>query len=111
MRKKRAKSPSNERRISLHLGVSFADSWENVLLPWFESIARFPPTHVPSAVVTPFRSQAYLLRGKLLAHEISLLGLKFLSPAQLRDTLLPSGRNIPLREHLRLLLAIAAEGV
>ncbi len=90
MTKKHAEPPGNERRrVGLHLGVSFADSWEGVILPWFESLSGFPPTQAPAAVVTPFRSLAYLLRGKLLARGISLLGIKFLSPAQLRETLLP----------------------
>ena len=102
-------SLGQERRVTLQMGASFASAWENVLLPWFESIARAPLTAAPSAVVTPFRSQAYLLRSRLLARGISLLGLKFLSPAQLRETLLPGSRSIPLREDLRLLLAIAAE--
>ena len=61
-------------------------------------------------MVTPFRSHAQLLRDKLLAHGISLLGVRFLVPAQLRELLLrDSGLKLPLREHLRLLLAIAAE--
>lgn len=93
------------------MGASFAGAWENVLLPWFESRARAPLTPAPSAVVTPSRSHAYLLRSKLLAQGISILGLRFLSPAQLREILLAGNRNIPLREHLRLLLAIAAERV
>jgi hypothetical protein len=112
MVQERAASLQNERRVTLHMGASFSDAWEKVLLPWFESISRLPFSQAPSAVVTPFRSQAYLLRSKLLTQGISMLGLKFLSPAQLRETLLrSSNRNIPLREHLRLLLAIAAEGV
>ena len=91
------------------MGASFLGAWENVLLPWLESVARSPFTSAPSAVVTPSRSLAYLLRSKLLAQGISILGLRFLSPAQLRESLLPSSRNVPLREHLRLLLAMAAE--
>src|SRR5207248_11355334 len=40
----------------------------------------------------------------------SLLGVKFLSPPQLRETLLREVRlKLPLREHLRLLLAVTAE--
>jgi hypothetical protein len=93
------------------MGVFFADAWENVLLPWLESVARLPLTAAPSAVVTPSRSLAYLMRSKLLERGISILGLKFLSPAQLRETLPQGSRKIPLCEHLRLLLAIAAEGV
>jgi hypothetical protein len=104
-------SEKNERLVTLHMGVFFADAWENVLLPWLESVARLPLTAAPSAVVTPSRSLAYLMRSKLLERGISILGLKFLSPAQLRETLPQASRKIPLREHLRLLLAIAAEGV
>lgn len=104
-----AESLGKERRVILQMGASFAGAWENVLLPWFESIARAPLTPGPSAVVTPSRSLAYLLRSNLLARDISIAGLRFLSPAQLRETLLSGSQGIPLREHLRLLLAIAAE--
>ena len=98
-------------RVSLHLATSFDAAWEDVLLPWFESVAPHASEQTdPVAVVTPFRSHAQLLRGKLLAHGISLLGVRFLVPAQLRDFLLRnSGLKLPLREHLRLLLAIAAK--
>ena len=98
-------------RVSLHLATSFDAGWENVLLPWFEKVApnAFEQT-APVAVVTPFRSHAQLLRGKLLTHGVSLLGVRFLVPAQLRELLLrDSGLKLPLREHLRLLLATAAE--
>src|SRR6266571_4502148 len=106
-----AQGRKNAGHLTLHIGASFEAAWENVLQRWFESSA---PTSVRNeasvAVVTPFRSHAYFLRRKLLARGISLLGIKFLSPAQLREALLRgSGQNIPLREHLRLLLAIAAE--
>jgi len=80
-------------------------------LPWFEAVAprAFEQT-APVAVVAPFRSHAHLLRSKLLASGISLLGVRFLVPAQLREILLrESGLNLPLREHLRLHLAIAAK--
>src|SRR5215468_11378887 len=99
--------------VSLHLATSFDGAWENVLLPWFEAIAtRAPEGSGLVAVVTPFRSHAQLLRGKLLACGISLLGVRFLVPAQLRELLLRgSSLNLPLREHLRLLLAVAAEEI
>lgn len=83
------------------------------MLPWFEAVAVSAAQNpVPVAVVTPFRSQAHLMRSRLLSRGISLLGLKFLSPSQLRELLLRGNRlNIPLREHLRLLLGIAAEEI
>ena len=97
--------------VSLHLATSFDAAWEAVVLPWFESVAphAFEQTaHI--AVVTPFRSHAQLLRSKLFAHGISLLGVRFFVPAQLRELLLREGAlKLPLREHLRLLLAIAVE--
>src|SRR5882724_1749025 len=97
-------------RVSLRLATSFDAGWENVLLPWFERAPQAFEQTAPVAVVTPFRSHAQLLRGKLLAHGISLLGVRFLVPAQLREFLLrDSVLKFPLREHLRLLLAIAAE--
>lgn len=105
-----AKRRENPSRVMLQIGASFEDAWENALLPWFESIASESAFKAaPVAIVIPFRSQAYFLRSKLLARGISLLGVKFLSPAQLRELLLRgSGLSAPLREHLRLLLSIAA---
>jgi hypothetical protein len=100
-------------RVSLHLATSFDAAWENVLLPWFERVApqAFAQT-APVAVVTPFRSHAQLLRNKLFAHGISLLNVRFLVPAQLREFLLRDNElKLPLREHLRLLLAIAADEI
>jgi PD-(D/E)XK nuclease superfamily len=98
-------------RASLHLATSFDAAWEHVLLSWFERVAPHALEQTaPVAVVTPFRTQAQLLRSKLLTHGISLVGVRFLVPAQLRELLLrDSGLKLPLREHLRLLLAIAAE--
>src|SRR5215469_13735038 len=98
-------------RVSLHLVTSFEPAWEKIILPWFEAVAprAFEQT-APVAVVAPFRSHAHLLRSKLLASGISLLGVRFLVPTQLREILLrESGLNLPLREHLRLHLAIAAK--
>jgi hypothetical protein len=99
------------RRVSLFLAASPEAAWESVVRPWFEKTA----THglrgeQPVAVVTASRSQAYFFRSRLLADGKSLLGVKFLSAPQLRELLL-RGRNlnVPLREHLRLFLAIAAE--
>lgn len=104
------KSSKTPGRVSLYIGGSFEAAWENLLLPWFEGVApRAFEQAVPVAVVTPFRSHAHLLRSKLLAQGISLLDVRFLVPARLREFLqsaeIPS---VPLREHLRLLLSVAA---
>ena len=100
-------------RVSLHLPTSFDAGWENVVLPWFEDLLSRGFNHAdPIAVVTPFRSHAQLLRQKLLARGASVLGVRFLGPAQLRELLLrDTGLRLPLREHLRLLLAITEQEV
>src|ERR1051325_8040663 len=96
-------------KVSLHLTASSDFAWDNVVLPWFQKVKRAAANRGPVAVVVPHLIHAHFLRQKLIGHGVSLLGVKFLSPASLREILLRvSGLNIPLREHLRLLLAIAA---
>src|SRR5438132_13554300 len=74
--------------------------------PWIESIGHAALSIVQStAVVTASRSHAYFFRNQLLGAVNSLVGVKFLSPPQLRETLLREVRlKLALREHLRLLL-------
>ena len=99
--------------VSLHIGSSFASAWENVLLPWFKTVALASlESNETVGVATPFPSGAAFLRSKLLEHEIALLGVKFITPPRLRELLLAEdASSLPLREHLRLFLAIAAESV
>jgi PD-(D/E)XK nuclease superfamily len=107
----RSESEVYSARVSLLIGASAEAAWENVVRDWFERIAtRALQDKKPAVVVTASRSQAYFFRSRLLAEGKSLLGVKFLSPSQLREVLL-RGRNlqVPLREHLRLLLAVTAE--
>ncbi len=101
----------DSRTVSLHIGSSFPAAWENVLSPWFQSAARGAwQQQKPTLVVVPFRSHAYAMKGALLDRGVSLLGLRFVSPAELRELLSSkSETRLPLREHLRLLLSIAAE--
>ena len=111
MNRKRAELPKSERRVRLHLGASIEGAWENVLLPWFQTVARISwQQQKPTLVVVPFRSLAYAIKGRLLDRDVSLLGIRFVSPPELRDFLSSkSEMRLPLREHLRLLLSIAAE--
>ncbi len=78
---------------------------------WFENVApRASEDSLPVAVITPSRSYATFLRSRILNTDLSLLAVKFLSPAQLREILLRDrALKIPLREHLRLILGVAAE--
>ena len=109
----RRKPEEPKRSVSLHIGSSFASAWESVLLPWFKEVGLASLTNNETvAVVTPFPSGAVFLRSKLLEHEIPLLGVEFVTPARLRELLLAEDAStLPLREHLRLLLATAAESV
>lgn len=90
---------------------TFPVAWERVLSPWFEMASAKAWQHTRrSLVVIPFRSHAYFLKGLLLEAGRSVAGIHFVTPADLRAWLLPrQGLSVPLREHLRLLLSIAAE--
>src|SRR6267143_873480 len=108
------RKPEEPRRfVSVHIGSSFASAWESVLLPWFKTVSLASlENNETIAVVIPFPSGAAFLRSKLLEHEIPLLGVKFITPPRLRELLLAEdASSLPLREHLRLLLATAAESV
>src|SRR5438067_10466765 len=109
----RRKPEEPKRSVSLHIGSSFASAWESVLLPWFKEVGLASlENNETVAVVTPFPSGAAFLRSKLLEQEIPLLGVKFITPPHLRELLLAEDASaLPLREHLRLLLAVAAESV
>jgi hypothetical protein len=97
--------------VGLHIGNSFSDAWSGVIRPWFESLSvAASGAEGLIGVITPFASHAHSFRNHLLIEGTSLLGVKFFSPSQLREILLrPTELHVPLREHLRLLLAISAE--
>ncbi|MES2573188.1 MAG: PD-(D/E)XK nuclease family protein, partial [Verrucomicrobiota bacterium] len=62
----------------------------------------------------PFRSDAYFLKTRLLEAGLHALGIHFMTPSELREELikrLVPHQEIPLREHLQLLLAVAAESI
>src|SRR5213080_1131465 len=107
----RSEPEVHSRRVSLHIGASPEAAWKNVVRHWLERIAtRTLQAKKPAAVVTASRSQAYFFRSRVLAEGKSLLAVKFLSPPQLRELLLRGGgQRVPLREHLRLVLAVTAE--
>src|SRR5436309_4755327 len=107
----RRKPDEPTRSASLHGGSSFDSAWESGLLAWFKAAALASlESNETVAVATPFPSGAAFLRSKLLEYEIPLLGVKFITPPHLRELLLgEDASSLSLREHLRLLLAIAAE--
>src|SRR6266566_8210312 len=101
----------DECSVLLYIGASVAAARENVLLPWFQTAARVSwQQQKATLVVVPFRSHAYSIKGLLLDCGVSLLGIRFVSPPELRELLSSkSEMRLALREHLRLLLSIAAE--
>src|SRR5205814_5025598 len=111
MPKKRVEAGRPSAHVSLHIGASFHAAWETILLPWFQAAGRFSWQQRQTTLVgVPFRSQAYAIKGLLLDRGVSLLGIRFVSPAELRGLLATrSEMRLALREHLRLLLSIAAE--
>ncbi|MDB6172964.1 MAG: hypothetical protein JWL59_2275 [Chthoniobacteraceae bacterium] len=68
----------------------------------------------PTLVIVPFRSDAYLFKTRLLEEGLHGLGVQFMTPSELREDLIKRmalRQRIPLREHLQLLLAVAAEAI
>ena len=97
--------------MALQIASSPHEAWHGAIMPWFrEVLPNSWKENLPSLVVVPSRSHAHALKGRLLEERQSHLGLQFVTPAGLRHLLRDdSNRPLPLREHLRLLLAIAAE--
>lgn len=100
-----------KRKIELCIAQSPRDAWHGAIRGWFQKTL---PTSwkqtLPSLVVVPTRSHAHALKARLFEEGQSNLGIHFVTPAGLRDLFSSANdRTLPLREHLRLLLAIAAE--
>lgn len=109
--KEKTAAQSARRKPALHIAPTAHDAWEGSIRDWFR---RTLPVSwkqtLPSLVVVPTRSHAHALKARLLHERQSHLGIHFVTPAGLRDLFsATSDRALPLREHLRLLLAIAAE--
>jgi len=111
MPKKPVETGRPSAKVSLHIGASFCAAWETILLPWFQAAGQVSwQQQQPTVVAMPFRSQAYAIKGLLLNRGVSLLGIRFVSPAELRELLAARSKmHLALREHLRLLLSVAAE--
>src|SRR3982751_3231118 len=111
MAKKPIETDGASAKVSLHISASFCAAWETILLPWFQAAGQVSwQQRQPTVVATPFRSQAYAIKRLLLDRGVSLLGIRFVSPAELRELLAARTQmRLALREHLRLLLSVAAE--
>ena len=86
-------------------------AWQGGIADWFERCAaKAWQCERPTVVVAPTRGQLNAVKARLLAAGQSTLGLQFLTPPYLRALLADGHGRAPARsEHLRLLLALAAE--
>jgi len=101
--------------VALHTSALATTADEAVFLPWLKRVAaQAAEQQQPSAVLVPLRADAYALKARALSAGLGLFGVHFLTPGEVRDRLaqhLGKDLRVPLREHLRLLLATAAERV
>src|SRR5689334_6698616 len=100
-------------QVSLHTSALASTAHEAIFIPWLKRVAASAATSSRlTAVLVPHRADAYYLKSLALSNRMGLWNLRFLTPNDVRNHLaqhLPSPPRIPLREHLRLLLATAAE--
>ncbi|MFN2621689.1 MAG: PD-(D/E)XK nuclease family protein [Chthoniobacterales bacterium] len=100
-----------KQKVALRIASSPQEAWSGAIGPWFRQVLPNSwKQELPTIVLVPTRAHAHWLKGRLLAEGQSHLGIQFVTPAGLRELL--SGdrvRALAQREHLRLLLAIAAE--
>src|SRR6188768_1357755 len=101
--------------VSLHTSALASHAHDAVVLPWLKAAARQAPRSARAvAVLVPLRADGYYLKARALQAGVDLFGVHFLTPSDVRDRLaghLGQKFRVPLREHLRLLLATAAERV
>lgn len=95
----------------LRIAASADAAWDGAIAEWFAQVGQGAWTgELPTAVVVPTRSHVQALRARLVASGRSALGVQFLTPPYLRALLQTSqGQSLASPEHLRLLLAVAAE--
>jgi hypothetical protein len=102
-------------KVTLHTSAIAAQAHGAVVLPWLKRAAESAPrSPLATAVLVPLRADAYHLKSLALTAGIGLGGVHFLTPLELRGRLARRLRHdlrTPSREHLRLLLATAAERV
>jgi PD-(D/E)XK nuclease superfamily protein len=100
-----------QRRHVLLLASSPEAAWQGAMKGWFKhASAKAWKNERPAVVVVPTRGQIEGIKGRILEAGLSALGLQFVTPPYLRALFAPETGILPAaREHLRLLLALAAE--
>ena len=96
---------------TLLLASSANAAWHGAAEGWFrQATAEAWKQERRAVVVVPTRGQIQALKGRVLEAGFSALGLEFVTPPYLRALLAAESGNLtPAREHLRFLLALAAE--
>ncbi|HVF71782.1 MAG TPA: PD-(D/E)XK nuclease family protein [Chthoniobacterales bacterium] len=99
------------RRHDLLLASSPDAEWHGAIADWLRKNAAASWRGEGRAlVVVPTRGQAESLKSRMLEADLSAIGLQFLTPPYLRALLVAEIENRPApADHLRLLLALAAE--
>jgi PD-(D/E)XK nuclease superfamily len=100
-----------KQHVALQIASSPREAWDGVIEPWFRAVVPVSwKQELPSGVVVPTRAHAHALKQRLVEEGYSELGIQFVTPAALRDLLGDQGDSmLPLREHLRFLLGVAAQ--
>lgn len=100
-----------QRAHALFLASSPEAAWQSAIENWVKEAAADAWRSERSVVVlVPTRGQIQALKHRLLEAGLSALGLQFVTPPYLRALLAAQSESLPPpREHLRLLLALAAE--
>jgi PD-(D/E)XK nuclease superfamily len=99
------------RAHALLLASSPEAAWQGAIEGWLkQAAAEAWRSERGVVVVVPTRGQIQALKQRLLEAGLSALGLQFVTPPYLRALLAAQSESVPpAREHLRLLLALAAE--
>lgn len=102
-----------QRTHALLLASSAEAAWQGAVEGWFKQVAAEAwKSERPALIVVPTRGQIQALKRRLLEAGFSALGLQFVTPPYLRPLLAEGSERLPAaQEHLRLLLALAAEEV
>jgi hypothetical protein len=97
----------------LFAAPDWTSSHQALYVPWLrDHVASAMDDARPTLVVAPTRGDAYFFKSVALNAGLHLFGVHFLTPLEVRDRLRRAfgrSRALPLREHLRLFLAAAAE--
>ncbi|HZE58243.1 MAG TPA: PD-(D/E)XK nuclease family protein, partial [Chthoniobacterales bacterium] len=100
-----------KQKVALRIASSPQDAWSGAIAPWFRKVLPNSwKEELPTIVLVPTRAHMHWLKGRLLAEGQSHLGIQFVTAAGLRELLSDQRvHGLARREHVRLLLAVAAE--